>query len=152
MGRLRASDDCLGGEVTNPNQLDQRLTAVETKNAQQDTQLATIAGNLQSAQNALAKAVTDFSPVAARVTELSAAFLDANQRLSEVETSLMALQMPEDPGMDLAQQVNALRDTLNTLTARVELLATTRARSGRISTRLTSIEDILRQMQQGGTT
>jgi uncharacterized coiled-coil protein SlyX len=109
-----------------------RLEAVES--------LATVQGQtLTAVKQGLAKAVNDFSPVGARVGELSSAFQEANTRLAAVEALLVGMETPDTPG-DLAQQVEAVRASLGEVDARLSAIEQTRARSGRLSNRLAAIE------------
>jgi hypothetical protein len=128
-------------------ELTARLEAVESlANTQGQT--------LTAVKQGLAKAVADFSPVAARVSELSSAFQEANSRLTAVEALLVGMETPDTPG-DLVQQVQDVRASLEAVDNRLAAVEQTRARSGRLGNRLTAIEDAINKLAEppadGGT-
>ena len=112
-----------------------RLEAVESRQAAQGAAIQGIGQELKTA-------LGNFSPVAARVAELSSAFQAANTRLTAMEATLVGL---EDQSA-LGGQVEALRATLADIDARVTGIETTRARSGRLGNRLAGIEEKLAQL------
>jgi len=115
-----------------------RLEAVESLAAAQGRTLTAVS-------QGLAKAVSDFSPVGARVSELSSAFQEANRRLAAVEATLVGMETPDTPG-DLAEQVEAVRSSLGEVDVRLTAVEQTRARSGRLGNRLAAIEDAINRL------
>lgn len=128
--------------------------------ASEKVTLETLAAQVQALQSAqaihaaaindigqqLAKALQDFAPVVARVSELSAGFQEANGRLAEAEATLAG--MSDQAGM--AERVAQMGTDLEQVKARLTGVETTRARSGRLGARLTGIEEALAKL--AGTT
>lgn len=88
----------------------------------------------------LASKIPGFEQVGTRVTELSGAFLAANQRLTALEAAVSALAAAPSPVDE--QRITAIEATVSSLSATVTQLAATRGRSG-LSGRLRGIEEKL---------
>jgi len=123
-------------------ELTARVQAIESTQAAQGAALQQIGQELKTA-------VGNFTPTAARVSELSAGFQEANKRLAAAEATLVG--MGDQAGM--AEQVAAVRASLEEVANRLTVIETTRARSGRLAQRLAGIEAKLDQMTPptGGT-
>lgn len=123
--------------MTNPND---RLTAVEGA-------LATARQELATLKATVATALESFSPIGPRVTELSAAFLAANERLAGLESDIAALK---------AAGPNALlthfEEVVEGMEARLAAVEQTRQRGGRLSSRLRSIEEKIDRLLPEGET
>jgi chromosome segregation ATPase len=108
-----------------------RITATEQRYAAGEVRLTGI-------ETGLRKAVEDFTPVAARVGELSAAALAFNDRLTGVETALADLAAAAPPAPE--ERLLQVEAALNAMSARLDAVEQTRARGGRLSSRLQEIE------------
>lgn len=97
---------------------------------------------LLHAQSTLAQALKDFAPVAARVSELSAGFQEANGRLAAAEATLAGM----GDQVDVSAQVAQIRLDLEQMRTRLTGVETTRARSGRLGARLAGIEEALAKL------
>jgi chromosome segregation ATPase len=120
-----------------------RITATEQRYAAGEARLTGIEAGLRSA-------VDDFTPVAGRVSELSAAALAFNGRLNAVEEALAALSAAAPPAPEARLlEVEAALDALSGRLANVEQ---TRARGGHLSQRLQDIEARLSKVDPEPTT
>lgn len=110
--------------------------------------VAALAVRLTAIEQTLAAKIPGFESVGGRVTELSSAFQQANTRLAAIETAVKALA--EAPPPVGAEALQAISDRLDNVSARLGVVEQTRARGGRLSQRLASIE--ARLPQDGGNT
>lgn len=111
--------------------------------------IAAVEQRITAVETLLATKVPGFETVGARVTELSGAFLQANQRLTALEAGLEALQVTAPAPAE--ERLAAVEAGLSTLLERVDALAAVRARSG-LSGRLAGIEEKLDQLLPPGGT
>jgi hypothetical protein len=115
-----------------------------------ESAVATLQSAVKALQVQLAAAVDSFTPVGQRVTELSAAFQDANGRLAAAETTLVGLSQDGEVA-ELVQRVQDLGATVEGFDARLSAIENVRARSGRTGVRLSNIEQTLQQILQNTT-
>lgn len=120
-----------------------RITATEQRYAAGEARLTQI-------EAALRKAVEDFTPVAGRVGELSAAAVAFNDRLTGVESSLAALLAAAPPAPE--ERLLAVEAALDALSGRLATVEQTRARGGHLSQRLQDIEARLAKVDPEPTT
>jgi len=111
-------------------------------------EVAALATRLTAIEQTLAQKMPGFEQVGTRVAELSTAFQSANSRLSALEVAVKALA--EAPVSGGAEEVAALRSAVETLSTRLGVVEQTRARGGRLSNRLASIEAKLDTIAGGG--
>lgn len=112
-------------------------------------EVAALATRLTAIEQTLAAKIPGFEAVGGRVTELSSAFQEANRRLAAIETAVRALA--EAPPPAGAEAIQALADRLDNVVSRLDVVEQTRARGGRLSQRLASIEARLPAAPEGGT-
>lgn len=105
--------------------------------------MAAVEQRITAVEQLLAAKVPGFEAVGARVTELSGAFLQANQRLTALEAGLEALQVTAPAPAE--ERLAAVEQALALLAEKVSALAATRGRSG-LSGRLASIEEKLSEL------
>jgi septal ring factor EnvC (AmiA/AmiB activator) len=114
-----------------------RITATEARYAAGETRLTSL-------EAGLSKALADFTPVAGRVGELSSAALSFNDRLTALETAVsnyIASAPPPD-----ADRLAAVEQALTAMDARLAGVEQSRARGGGLSSRLTGIEQAIREL------
>ncbi len=105
--------------------------------------IAALETRFTALETMLNQKIPGFETVAARVTELSGAFQQANRRLAAIEAAVLALQ--EAPSPVDEQRISAIEAGFTSLSATVTQLAATRGRSG-LSGRLRGIEEKLDQL------
>jgi hypothetical protein len=101
-------------------------------------QVAALSGRMTAVEQGLTKAVSDFTPIGKRVTELSAAFQEANVRLAAMEAALVEIR--ETQALPADERLDAIDQALAALSARLSAVETQRQRGGRLSKRLADIE------------
>jgi uncharacterized coiled-coil protein SlyX len=110
-------------------------------------EVAALAVRITALEQTLATKMPGFEAVGGRVSELSTAFQAANARLSTLEAALIDLQAMPAPSDEALEAIGARVDAL---AERVTAVENTRARGGRLSSRLASIETKLDQLTGGG--
>jgi hypothetical protein len=123
--------------MTNPND---RLAALEGAFSQARQQLTALDAKVTAA-------LESFSPIGPRVTELSAAFLAANERLAGLEADIETLKAA-GPDAGLAH----LEEVIEGMEARLAVVEQTRQRGGRLASRLRDIEGKIDRLLPEGAT
>lgn len=109
-----------------------------SKGAASAEEVAALAARITGIEQMLAAKIPGFEAVSGRVSELSTAFQAANARLANVETAIQEIRDTPAPGG--AEDIALLRADVAALTERLSSVEQTRARGGRLSRRLASIE------------
>jgi hypothetical protein len=132
--------------MTNPK--NPVTSALTDKGSATAEEVAALATRITALEQLLAQKIPGFEAVGGRVSELSTAFQSANQRLAGLESAVQELKDTPAPGG--AEDIALLRSEVAAMSARVEAVEQTRARGGRLSNRLASIEAKLDQIVPGG--
>lgn len=98
----------------------------------------TPAQRLTALERGLQEAIDTFTPIARRVEELSAAYLAANRRLVKLETQMQVLTEEDEGTSD--DQLQAINNSIDALSARVSSVEQARSRGGRLSQRLAEMQ------------
>jgi septal ring factor EnvC (AmiA/AmiB activator) len=132
--------------MTNPDPL-ARLSALEAAVANAGPRIAALEAGFAQAgpritqvEQTLTAAIEQVTPLAGRVDQLSAAAVSFNDRLGAMETALTEWA-EQNPAND--EQLAAGLARIEALETRLTIVEQTRARGGRLSNRLASIEEKL---------
>lgn len=108
-----------------------------------EERLAALEARVTQMEGKLTAAIADFSPVAARLAELSSAFQAANVRLRTIEQAVEALQNAEPPDF------SAVLARVEEIASRLLNVERAGNRRGRLSSRLAEIESKIEKIEGG---
>lgn len=144
LANLEAAFEAAGQQIA---AIGQALAAGSARLDTMEAVYSSAGERLTAAEGNLAQAIATFQPVGVRVAELSSAALAFNDRLNLAEQRLMEWFAQNPISDDQLDELSQRVTTMDTRLARVEQV---RARGGRLSDRLASIEAKLDRIVEHG--